>query len=124
MVSYRRVQYSVYRQAVGGIGDAGLHRHMIMEGDLSQSGLGVPAKSFVITNHGPGILYYQISSNGIDSGVVDGIDSGQGKGYEPTEKVAAAVIAVWSDNAATTYSLIATPGEWTDEELAEVMAGV
>jgi hypothetical protein len=107
----------------GGIGDAGLRRYDIMNGDVSQSGLGVPAKSITIINHGAGILYYQISSNGIDLSVVDGIDSGQAKIYSPEEGVYTSVISMYSDNAATVFSFIATPGIWTDEELIDLLGG-
>jgi len=123
MPSYKHLPYAIFRRPVGGVGDAGRFLHMIMEGDATQMGLGVPAKSITLINHGPGILYYQISSNGQDVAVTDGIDSGQGKAYQPQESVYSAVVAVWSDNAATTYSLMATPGDWTDEELAEIIGG-
>jgi len=123
MPIYRHVPFAVYRQVFGGIGDAGLRRYDIRNGDVSQSGLGVPAKSITIINHGAGILYYQISSNGIDISVVDGIDSGQAKIYSPEEGVYTSVISMYSDNAATVFSFIATPGIWTDEELIDLLGG-
>jgi hypothetical protein len=123
MPNYRHVPFSVFRKAFGGVGDAGLKKYDIMNGDSSQSGLGVPAKSLTIINHGPGIIYYQISSNGNDLGVVDGVESGQGKIFQPQESVYTAQISLYSDNGATLFSLIATPGEWTDEELIAVLGG-
>lgn len=123
MPSYRHTPFSVYRQVVGGVGDAGLHRYDVMNGDISQSGLGVPAKSITIVNHGAGILYYQLSSNGIDVSVVDGIDSGQAKIFTPDEGIYTMVISLYSDNAATLFSFMATPGIWTDEELADLFGG-
>ena len=120
---YKHVPFSVYRLAVGGVGDAGLHKYNIMDGDASQSGLGVPAKALTIVNHGPGILYYQISSNGRDVSVIDGLDSGQAKAYQTTEGIYTAILTLYSDNAATIFSFVATPGEWTEEELAEVLGG-
>ena len=123
MPYYRHVPFAVFRMMVGGVGDAGLKKYNIMDGDMSQSGLGVPAKSISIINHGPGVLYYQISSNGSDVSVVDGIDSGQGKVYQPQEGVYTAIISITSDNANTVFSLVASPGEWTDEELADLMGG-
>lgn len=123
MPNYRHVPFSVFRKAFGDVGDAGLKKYDIMNGDSSQSGLGVPAKSLTIINHGPGIIYYQISSNGNDLGVVDGVESGQGKIFQPQESVYTAQISLYSDNGATLFSLIATPGEWTDEELIAVLGG-
>jgi hypothetical protein len=123
MPNYRHVQFSVFRKAFGGAFDAGLKKYDIMNGDSSQSGLGVPAKSITILNHGPGIIYYQISSNGSDLGVVDGIDSGQGKVFQPQEGVYTAQISLYTDNAGTIFSMIATPGEWTDAELLAVLGG-
>jgi hypothetical protein len=123
MPRYSHVPFSVYRQSFGGIGDAGLKRYDVMQGDSSQSGLGVPAKSIAIVNHGAGILYYQISSNGIDISVVDGIDSGQAKIFSPDEGIYTQIITLYSDNAATVFSFIATPGIWTDEELADLFGG-
>ncbi len=120
---YKRIPFAIFRIPVGGVGDAGLHKYNIMEGDSSQSGLGVPAKALTIVNHGPGVLYYQISSNGIDVSVIDGLDSGQGKSYQTNEGVCVAILTIYSDNAATIFSFVATPGEWTDEELAEVLGG-
>ncbi len=123
MPIYRHVPFSVFRKAFGGTYDAGLKKYDIMNGDSSQSGLGVPAKSLTIMNHGPGIIYYQISSNGSDLGVVDGIESGQGRSFQPQESVYTAQISLYTDNAGTIFSLIATPGEWTDEELIEILGG-
>ena len=121
MLKYRHVPFAIYRQACGGVGEAGLKRYNIMNGDDGLAGLGVPAKAITILNHGPGILYYQISSNGRDVSVVDGIDSGEGKGYSAQEEVYTAVISIYSDNAATLFSIIAAPGLWTEEELIELM---
>ncbi len=120
---YKRIPFAIFRIAVGGVGDAGLHKYHIMDGDQSQSGLGVPAKALTIVNHGPGVLYYQISSNGVDVSVIDGLDSGQGKAYQTNEGICAAILTLYSDNAATVFSFVATPGEWTEEELAEVLGG-
>lgn len=122
-MNYRRIPFAVYRVMVGGIGDAGLHKYNVMDGDSSQSGLGVPAKALTIINHGPGVLYYQISSNGIDVSVIDGLDSGQAKSYQTNEGVCTAILTLYSDNAATVFSFVATPGEWTEDELAEVLGG-
>lgn len=122
-MKYKRIPFSVYRNIVGGIGDAGLHKYNIMDGDSSQSGLGVPAKSLTIVNHGPGVLYYQISSNGIDVSVIDGLDSGQAKAFQTDEGICTAILTMYSDNAATVFSFVATPGIWTEEELAEVLGG-
>lgn len=58
MFRYRHVQFSVFRRAFGGVGEAGLQQFNIMNGDNGLSGLGVPAKSITIMNHGPGIVYY------------------------------------------------------------------
>jgi hypothetical protein len=124
MFRYRHVQFSVFRQTFGGVGEAGLQQFNIMAGDNGLSGLGVPAKSFTIMNHGPGIVYYQISSNGYDFGAVDGIDAGQGKAFASNESVYAAIINLYTDNAATTFSITAAPGEWTEEEVLELMEGV
>ena len=121
MLKYRHVPFAVYRQVCGGVGEAGLKRYDIMNGEDGLAGLGVPAKAITIMNHGPGILYYQISSNGRDVSVVDGIDSGQGKGYPAEEAVYVGVISLYSDNAATTFSINASPGVWTEEELIELM---
>ncbi len=120
---YKHIPFAIFRVSVGGVGDAGLHKYNIMDGDQSQSGLGVPAKALTIINHGPGVLYYQISSNGVDVSVIDGLDSGQGKAYQTNEGVCVAILTIYSDNAATVFSFVATPGEWTDEELAEVLGG-
>lgn len=122
-MNYRRIPFAVYRVAVGGVGDAGLHKYNIMDGDSSQSGLGVPAKALTIINHGPGVLYYQVSSNGVDISVIDGLDSGQAKSYQTNEGVCTAILSLYSDNAATIFSFVATPGEWTEDELAEVLGG-
>ena len=100
---------------------SGPQKYDIMNGEDGLAGLGVPAKAITIMNHGPGILYYQISSNGRDVSVVDGIDSGQGKGYPAEEAVYVGVISLYSDNAATTFSINASPGVWTEEELIELM---
>jgi hypothetical protein len=121
MFRYRHVQFSVFRRAFGGVGEAGLQQFNIMNGDNGLSGLGVPAKSITIMNHGPGIVYYQLSSNGYDFGSVDGIDSGQGKAYAADESVYTAIINLFTDNAATTFSITAAPGEWTEEEFTELM---
>lgn len=123
MPIYRHVPFSVFRKAFGGTFDAGARKYDIMNGDSSQSGLGVPAKSITLLNHGPGIIYYQISSNGIDFGEVDGIDSGQGKVFQPQESVYTAQIYLYTDNAGTVFSLCAAPGEWTDAELFEILGG-
>lgn len=122
-MNYKRIPFAEYRKSIGGVGDAGLHKYNIMDGDSSQSGLGVPAKALTIVNHGPGVLYYQISSNGVDISVVDGIDSGQGKAYQTDEGICTAILSLYSDNAATVFSFVATPGIWTEEELAEVLGG-
>ena len=121
MLNYRHVPFAVFRQQCGGVGEAGLKRYDIMNGEDGLAGLGVPAKAITIMNVGPGILYYQISSNGRDVSVVDGIDSGQGKGYPAEEAVYVGVISLYSDNAATTFSINASPGVWTEEELIELM---
>lgn len=122
-MNYRRIPFAVYRVMVGGVSDAGLHKYNIMDGDSSQSGLGVPAKALTIINHGPGVLYYQISSNGTDVSVIDGLDSGQAKSYQTNEGVCTSILSLYSDNAATIFSFVATPGEWTEAELAEVLGG-
>jgi len=123
MPTQRHIPFAVFRQSMGGVGDAGAKKYDIVNGDSSQSGLGVPAKSIVIINHGPGILFYQISSNIEDVSVVDGIDSGQGKAYATDEGVYTATIQLYSDNAATIFSMVASPGIWTDDEIAELYGG-
>ena len=121
MLQYRHVPFAIFRQVCSGGGEAGLHRYDIMKGEDGLAGLGVPAKAITIMNHGPGILYYQLSSNGRDVSVVDGIDSGQGKAYPPEEAVYTSVVSVYSDNAATSFSIMASPGVWTEEEFIELM---
>lgn len=120
-MQYRHVPFAIFRQVCGGIGEAGLKRYDIMNGEDGLAGLGVPAKAITIMNHGPGILYYQLSSNGRDVSVVDGIDSGQGKAYPSDEAIYTAVVSVYSDNAATSFSIMASPGVWTEEEFIELM---
>ena len=121
MLNYRHVPFAVFRQQCGGVGEAGLKRYDIMNGEDGLAGLGVPAKAITILNYGPGILYYQISSNGRDISVVDGIDPSQDKGYAVHDGIYIAVISMFSDDPDTTFSIIAIPGIWTEDEYIELM---
>ena len=54
MLNYRHVPFAVFRQQCGGVGEAGLKRYDIMNGEDGLAGLGVPAKAITIMNHGLG----------------------------------------------------------------------
>lgn len=89
-------------------------------GDSSQ-GLGCPAKSMALRNHGGGsglnILYFTFSENGKYWGKIGSIEAGQSEVYDASDNCIFWSMILWASNANMKFSLRATPGYWTDAEL-------
>ena len=89
-------------------------------GDKSQ-GLGCPAKSIAIRNHGGGSglndLHYVFSENGKYWGARSSIEAGQSEIYDSSDNCIFWSILFWSSNANLQFSMRATPGYWTKPEL-------
>ena len=121
MNSYRRGRYVVdmYEFQYGGDSD-----HVLCDfvRDRAQ-GFGVPAKSLVIENHGGGAgynyLYVKTSCNGKDWDTTNRLMPDAYENYLLEEAIYYKAL-IWSSNAKCRFSLIATPGVWTSDELKEI----
>jgi hypothetical protein len=91
-----------------------------MVGDKTQ-GLGVPAKSIAIRNHGGGSglneLYFTFSENGKYWGATATIEAGQSELYDSSDNCIFWSVLLWPSNKNMKFSLRATPGYWQDSEL-------
>jgi len=116
---YNRTRYVVnrYEFQVGGDGDSYFCNFV----DDSRQGFGVPAKSLMIQNHGGGAgdnyLYYRTIHDKIGSSPPAILAPDEFINYQLGETLFWAIL-LWSSNANLVFSLDATPGEWTDAEIA------
>ncbi len=124
MVSYqyRHNPYVVnaYQFLIGGAGD-------LFEIDFvkdRKQGFGVPAKSIVVYNlggaYGTDYLYVKYSSDNQRYSPELGLFSGQRLVVEPADGVMITNAMVWAESLGTAFTLVATPGIWTDQELSDL----
>ena len=118
---YNRSRYVVSRYEFqhGGDGDSYLCNFV---GDSRQA-FGVPAKSLMIQNHaggaGDNYLYFRtIHDKTLGSSPPAVLGPDEFINYQLGETVFWAVL-LWASNANLVFSLDATPGEWTDAEIAQ-----
>lgn len=93
--------------------------------DKSQ-GFGVPARSFYIENLGGGeglnYIYFQTTETGKYWSRVSTLLPDSYENNVLNEAVFYGV-RVWASNARCMFSLVAAPGEWSDDEIRQVVSG-
>lgn len=118
-IKYRRGKFSIdrYEFVNGGEGDVLV---LDLVNDPSQ-GLGVPAQSLLIMNHGGGAgnnyLYYRTSVDGDGWDKLVTILPDRTEEYEPADGQVISQLMLWASNANLQVSVRATPGEWTLKKL-------
>lgn len=84
-------------------------------------GLGTPAKSLAIINHGKGAgqnrLYFRYSEDGRYWGDIDYIEAGRAEIYDTSDNCIFWSVHLWGTNANMSFSLRAVPGYWSKPEL-------
>ena len=118
-ISYRRGKFVVDRHefTVGGEGDA-----LVLDfvNDKLQ-GLGVPAKSLLLMNHGGGAgdneLYFRTSEDGSGWDKKATILNDRTEEYAVADGQVISQLICWASNANLQVSIRATPGVWTLTEL-------
>lgn len=117
----RRGRYVIERHKIANAGESNALSIDIVNDP--RQGLGVPAKSLVIINHGGGagrsLLHFSITDDGVLWDTSSTISPGMAEEYSVLDNIVVAMVRIWSDSPGTTFSLRATPGQWTYEELKE-----
>lgn len=122
-VQLRRGRFSInrYEFQIGGVGDS---YPVDFVNDPSQ-GLGVPAKSLLIINHAGGsgynLLHFKLTENGSDWDGESTVEPGTNESYAPEDNCVFMGAVFWVDDPHVRFSIRATPGEWTLEELRKYM---
>lgn len=118
---YNRTRFVVSRYEFQRGGDADTYLCNFVSDE--RQGFGVPAKSLMIQNHGGGagsnFLYYRtIHTNKFGSAPPATLEPDGFINYQLGETIFFAVL-IWAANAKVRFSIDATPGEWTDTEVAD-----
>lgn len=116
---YRRGRFSInrYEFQIGGIGDS---YPVDFVNDPSR-GLGVPAKSLLIKNHaggaGENLLHFKLTENGVDWDDETIVEPDTTEVYDVNDNCVFMGAVFWADDPFLRFSIRATPGSWTLEEL-------
>lgn len=122
-IKYRHGKFSIdrYEFLTGGEGDVLVLNFV----DDPAQGLGVPAQSLLIMNHGGGAgnnyLYYRTSEDGSGWDKLSTILPDRTEEYTPADGQVFSQAMFWSSNASLRVSVRATPGEWTLGKLRQYL---
>lgn len=102
------VPYIISRYTFTAAGDSG--RKIADVATDPTQGFMAPGKSCVIENHGPGTLYFVISSDGSHFSDSGSLTAGQVESYEYRDGVDIHTVIFWASAAGTIMSFRAVPG--------------
>ena len=121
-VDYRRNPFIINRYSftLGGANDL----YQIDFINDRKQGFGVPAKSLVIANIGGGVagdyLHLQYAEQKQHFSPEISLYEGERLIVKPDDGVIISYMIIWGDSAALAFSLVATPGIWTYQELVNL----